>query len=160
MLIYLIFFLHGKWLGLKCCFVLEIIKHSPVKAIMDFFSLFLMSSFLPIYTSLSKPAAHQILIPPLSLTIKIKDFLLTSSHKTNFAAFYKNYACFWLVPTARLASQSAQTLLPNLANQVHLRIQKLSCTYIPTSVLLNTATTSFISSCQQQKGKQSQRLTR
>lgn len=39
MLIYLIYFLLRKWLGLKCCFVLEIIKHSPLKGIMEFLKL-------------------------------------------------------------------------------------------------------------------------
>lgn len=86
MLIYLICFLLRKWLGLKCCFVLQIIKHSPVKTIMGFlklsciiFVLFffsLMGSLLLIYIFLFKPAGgYQYLLLPFSVTIRMKDSL-------------------------------------------------------------------------------------
>lgn len=164
MLIYLIFFLHGKWLGLKCHFVLEIIKHPPVKAIMELFFPF---SFL-FWALFFQSAPHFLNLLPARSSSRHSHWPLRK--KTLFqppptrsllscAVFYKNYSCFWLAPTAWLATQSAETLLPNLANQVHPRTHKLSCTYTPTSVLLNTATTRFISSCQQSKGKQNQPVT-
>lgn len=124
----LICFLLRKPLRLKCCFVLEIIKHFPLKAVMEFLKLsciilflaflvldviFHKGTFQHVFLStyklltsdlyLFKLATHQFLLLPFSVSIRLKDHLFQPLTRSmlNRVDFWKSCASFRTGPTVR-----------------------------------------------------------